>query len=179
MIVHCAAATVQSAPLALGIDPRAVLDYFTGFSKINNRARFERDIWEGEKQFERVFRPSSMMAKSRIAYLYPKPPNSAGLVHYLGVFDSLITLAHQQGIRVVAIKPPVPPNFYSQIPNEAGFDVAIGGLLTKRQVAFIDLSGSLTEPRFYFDTDHLNRAGVTEFFEKHLKAILLSPNASQ
>ena len=151
----------------------------TGFSKINNRERFERDIWEGEKQFDRVFRPSPAMVKSRIAYLYPKPPTSAGLERYLSVFDGLVALARQQGIQVVAIKVPVPPDFYGQIPNEAEFDAAIGGLLAKRQVAFLDFSGSLAEPRFYFDTDHLNRTGVTELFEKHLKAILLSPTAPQ
>jgi hypothetical protein len=162
-----------------GVDFRALLDYVTGFSKINNRERFERDIWEGEKQFDRVFRPSPAMVKSRIAYLYPKPPTSAGLEHYLTVFDGLVTLARQQGIRVVAIKVPVPPDFYSQIPDEAAFDAAIGSLLAKRQVALLDFSGSLAEPRFYFDTDHLNRTGVTELFEKHLKAILLSPTAPQ
>ena len=162
-----------------GIDFRAVLDYLTGFSKINNRARFDREIWEGEKQFDRVFRPSSAMVKSRIAYLYPKPPTFAGLAHYLDVFDGLITLAQQQGVRIVALKLPVPPDFHMQIPNEAEFDSAIGSALAKRQVAFIDLSSSLTEPRFYFDTDHLNRTGVTELFEKHLKTILLSQTASQ
>jgi len=31
----------------------------------------------------------------------------------------------------------------------------------------------MTEPGFYFDTDHLNRAGLTEFFGQHLKAVLL------
>jgi hypothetical protein len=162
-----------------GVDFRALLDYLTGFSKINNRDRFERDIWEGEKQFDRVFRPSPTMVKSRIAYLYPKPPTSAGLAHYLGVFDGLVTLARQQGIRVVAIKVPVPPGFYSQIPDEAEFDAAISSLLAKRQVAFLDFSSSLAEPRFYFDTDHLNRTGVTELFGKHLKDVLLSPTAPQ
>lgn len=162
-----------------GVDFRALLDYVTGFSKINNRERFERDIWEGEKQFDRVFRPSPTMTRSRIAYLYPKPPDSARLARYLGVFDGLVTLARQQGIRVVAIKAPVPPDFYSQIPNEAEFDAAISSLLAKQQVTLLDFSSSLAEPRFYFDTDHLNRAGVTELFEKHLKAVLLPPATPQ
>ena len=102
-----------------------------------------------------------------------------GLTHFLSVFYDLVTLAGQQGIRVVVIKMPVPPDYYSQIPNEAGFDAAIGSLLAKRKVAFLDFSSALAEPRFYFDTDHLNRTGVTEFLEKHLKAILLSPPAPQ
>lgn len=162
-----------------GVDFRALLDYATGFSKINNRDRFERDIWEGEKQFDRVFRPSPAMTKSRISYLYPRPPNSADLARYLSAFDTLVTLAHQHGIHVVALKVPVPPDFYRQIPGEAGFDVAIGSLLAKRQIAFLDLSGVLSEPRFYFDTDHLNRAGMTELFERHLKALLISTTGSE
>jgi hypothetical protein len=33
----------------------------------------------------------------------------------------------------------------------------------------------MDEPRFFFDTDHLNRAGLMmEFFHRHLKAILVS-----
>ena len=73
----------------------------------------------------------------------------------------------------------MPPDFYSQIPDEAEFDAAVRSLLARRQVEFLDFSGALTEPRLYLDTDHLNRTGVTEFFEKHLKAILLSPAGPQ
>jgi hypothetical protein len=168
-----------SYSLDQGVDFRAPLDFVTGFSKINNRERFERDIWEGEKQFDRIFRPSPTMAKSRIAYLYPKPPTSAGLAHYLAVFDGLVLLAQQQKVRIVVIKVPVPPDFHSQMPNEAEFDAVIGTLLSKREIEILDFSGSLAEPRFYFDTDHLNRAGATELFESHLKAILISPTASE
>ena len=161
-----------------GVDPRALLDYVTGFSKINNRERFERDVWEGEKQFDRVFRSSPTMVNSRIAYLYPKPPSAAGLAHYLDVFDDLLVLAERHGIRVVVIEMPVPPDFYAKIPDQAGFDAAIGSLLAKRQIAFLDFSRALTAPGLYFDTDHLNRTGLTQFFEQHLKAVLLSPPAA-
>jgi hypothetical protein len=33
----------------------------------------------------------------------------------------------------------------------------------------------MDEPRYYFDTDHLNRAGVTEFFNRHLKGLFTAP----
>jgi hypothetical protein len=39
-----------------------------------------------------------------------------------------------------------------------------------------DFSTTLPEAGFYFDTDHLNRAGLTEFFSRHLKAILVAAN---
>jgi hypothetical protein len=158
-----------------GVDHRALLDYVSGFSKINNRERFEPDIWEGERQFDRVYRPSATATRSRIAYLYPDPPNPAGLTRYLAEFRALIALAREHQVRLVAIKMPVPSRFLAQLPNEAAFDAAISDLLAKEQVAFHDLSRAMDEPRYYFDTDHLNRTGVTEFFNTHLKGILVPP----
>jgi hypothetical protein len=158
-----------------GVDPRAVLDYVSGFSKINNRERFEPDVWEGEKQFERVYRPSAAATRSRIAYLYPELPNPSRLARYLAEFRVLIALARQHQARVVAIKMPVPARFLAQLPGEADFDTAISSLLASEQVPFHDFSRAMDEPRYYFDTDHLNRAGVTEFFNRHLKGLFTAP----
>lgn len=156
-----------------GVDARAVLDYLTGFSKINNRERFQRDIWEGEAQFDRVHRPSAAADRKRIAYLYPESePDPAVFSRYLQQFEALIALARRDGVRVVAIKTPVPARFHALIPDEAAFDDTISRLLADEQVPFHDFSLSMDEPRFYFDTDHLNRTGLTEFFARHLKAIL-------
>jgi len=157
-----------------GVDPRAVLDYVTGFSKINNRERFERDVWEGEAQFERVYRPSVSAVKKRIAYLYPDKTEATALSRYLEAFSALIATARRAGASVVVIKMPTPPQYRSQLPDEAAFDDAISRLLAARGVSFHDLSQRLGEPRFYFDTDHLNRAGLTEFFARDLKPILVS-----
>jgi hypothetical protein len=158
-----------------GVDHRALLDYVSGFSKINNRERFEPDIWEGERQFDRVYRPSATATRSRIAYLYPEPPNPAGLTRYLAEFRALIALARQHQVRVVAIKMPVSALFLAQLPGEAAFDTAISSLLESEQVPFRDFSRAMDEPRYYFDTDHFNRAGVTEFFNRHLNGILTAP----
>ena len=157
-----------------GVDARAVLDYVTGFSKINNRERFERDLWEGEAQFDRVYRPSASAVKKRIDYLYPAKTPPAALGRYLEEFSALIALARQEGAGVVVVKMPLPPQYRSQLPDEAAFDDAISRLLAARGVLFHDLSQTLGEPRFYFDTDHLNRTGLTEFFARDLKPILVS-----
>jgi hypothetical protein len=156
-----------------GVDPRAVLDYVTGFSKINNRERFERDIWEGEKQFDRVYRTSASAVKKRIDYLYPEKTPPAALARYLGEFSSLIELARREGVSMVVIKLPAPPQYRSRLPDEAAFDDAISRLLAAREVPFHDFSPTMGEPSFYFDTDHLNRAGLTEFFAQYLKTILV------
>ena len=39
-----------------------------------------------------------------------------------------------------------------------------------------DFFAALDDPRFYFDTDHLNRAGVTELFQRRLKPLLTTPS---
>ena len=50
--------------------------------------------------------------------------------------------------------------------------MALSRLLGERNIAFEDLSHAIPEPRLYFDTDHLNRSGATEFFTIRLRAIL-------
>ncbi|MCC6946180.1 MAG: hypothetical protein IT539_00300 [Bradyrhizobiaceae bacterium] len=155
-----------------GVDPRAVLDYASGFSKINNRERFEPDIWEGEKQFDRVYRPSAAAVRSRIAYLYPGPRDDATFSKYLNEFDTLLATARQHGVRVTAIKTPVPADLRRRLPEEQTFDEAISRVLGNRQVPLHDFSAAMDEPKFYFDTDHLNRTGLTEFLQRHLKTVL-------
>ena len=75
--------------------PRALLDYVSGFSKINNRERFQRDVWEGEAQFERVYRPSASAGEKahRLPVSGQDLGGSAG--RYLEAFSALIALARQ------------------------------------------------------------------------------------
>jgi hypothetical protein len=155
-----------------GVDARALLDHLTGFSKINNPERFQRDVWEGEAQFDRVHRPSAAAASKRIGYLYPEKTSPRALERYLAELASLIVLAQREGMSVVAIKMPLPPQFRSQLPDERAFDEAVARLLAGHGVPFHDFSAALSEPRFYFDTDHLNRAGLTEFLARDLRAVL-------
>ncbi len=162
-----------------GVDAVAVLDYVTGFSKINNRKRFQRDIWEGEKKFECTYRPSASATRKRIAYLYPQPaPHPDVFKRYLEEFAELTAFVRREGARMVAIKLPVPARYENQLPNKAAFDAAVSHLLAARGVPYRDFSPTMDEPRFYFDTDHLNRTGMSEFFDRYLKAIL-SQNTSR
>lgn len=158
-----------------GVDPRAVADYATGFSKINNRARFEKDIWEGEAQFDRTHKPSKSADAKRIEYLYPEgADDDAVFARYVGELRELIAIAKSQGSTVVGIKLPVPKRFHDLLPDEAAFDEAMSELFAAEGAPFHDFSLTMDEARFYFDTDHLNRAGLTEFFSRHLKALLAS-----
>jgi hypothetical protein len=155
-----------------GIDPRAIADYITGFSKINNRERFQKDVWEGELQFDRVYRPSATAVKSRIAYLFPDSEREARLARYMTEFAKLLEIAERRNVRVVVIEMPTPGQFRTLLPNQSAFDEAMTAAVTSRGIGFSNFSAELDEPHFYFDTDHLNRAGITELFARHLKAIL-------
>jgi len=157
-----------------GVDARAVLDYTSGFSKINNRERFRRDAWEGEAQFDRVARASATAAAKRIAYLYPDGTPPAALAKYLQTFASLLALAQREGMDVTVVKLPLPPAFQSRLPAEAAFDAALAGVLAAYAVPLHDFSGVLPQPQYYFDTDHLNRAGATMFFDRWLRDVLMT-----
>ncbi len=75
-------------------------------------------------------------------------------------FAKLLELAERRNIRVVVIKMPTPAQFRALLPNEPAFDAAMTAAANSRGVGFSNFSAELDEPRFYFDTDHLNRAGV-------------------
>ncbi len=155
-----------------GVDPLALLDYTSGFSKLNDRTRFARDAWEGEAQFERVQRPSASAVAKRIEYLYPGPASPAELERYLGELGELLDVARAHGIEPAVAKMPLPDAFRARLPEEAAFDAALAKLLAARGVALHDFSGSIGEARFYFDTDHLNRAGLARFVERDLGPLL-------
>jgi hypothetical protein len=87
----------------------------------------------------------------------------------------MLELAERRNVRVVVIKMPTPGQFRTLLPNEAAFDEAMTATVANHGISFNNLSAELDEPRFYFDTDHLNRAGVAELFARHLKATLMTP----
>lgn len=163
--------------LAHGLDPRALLNYATGFSKINNHERFQPDRWEAEDNFDRTIRPSAHADNERIAYLYPQPPDAAVVARYLDELAALFAVARASGAEVVVIKPPVPARFAALFPDEAAFDAALGALLQREEVAFHDFTDALPDPGFYFDADHLNRRGAVHFLEAHLAPILTQVEA--
>lgn len=154
------------------VAPQALLDYATGFSKINNRDRFKDDKWEGEAQFERIWRGSSSAIRKRIDYLYPDGTPAAARDRYLGEFSQLLEAARQAGATVVVIKLPVPPAYRAQLPAEDAFDADLLRVTARAGARVHDFSQAAADPRLYFDTDHLNRAGVKEFFDQHLKDLM-------
>jgi hypothetical protein len=156
-----------------GVDARAVLDYVSGFSKINNRNRLKRDVWEGEAKFDRTFRPSSVADNKRIDYLFPVTGTADDLARYLDALVDLVTIARAKGTQVTVVKPPIPARFRKLLPDEAAFDTELTRRLDRHGIAYHDLSTAIDEPKYYFDTDHLNRNGATLLYQQFLKPILV------
>ena len=150
-------------------------DYITGFSKINNPDRFEPDthVQEGPR-FERVYRPVEQIDRQRIAYLYPEGTSEASGADsaYFAEFEKLIRDVLSRGIQFIVVRPPIPERVYRMIPNERQFDVTIKRMLERVGVELHDFSSADNEEQFFFDSDHLNRDGVLNFFEHHLRAVL-------
>ena len=151
----------------------AALDYTIGFSKINNADRFKTDISDDEAtKFNKTYRPLKQIDDQRLAYLYPKPVEPETFQRYLAEFDDLLRNASQRNIRIIVLKPPVPTRFYKVLPNEAQFDETVKPILAKYGVEFHDFSLVGNDEKFFFNTDHLNKTGVLNFFENYLKRVL-------
>ena len=160
--------------LRSGAPLSAVADYVSGFSKINNPERFALDRPAEAARFDRRYRAVEQIDRQRVAYLYPAAADEAqrNLQRYLAEFETLVAGARDRGLRVVLVRPPLPPKTRALIPAEAGFDAALTALADRTGAELHDLSGAIEDPAMYFDTDHLNRAGVTRLFERHLASIL-------
>jgi hypothetical protein len=148
------------------------LDYVSGFSKINNADRFAPDVSEDElKRFGRTYRPSSTDAR-RLAYLYPAMIDPETFDKYVSTFVDLIADLRSRGIGLIVVRPPIPRRFYDRIPNESEFERRIGHLLASEQIPYYDFALVDNDAKFFFDTDHLNRSGVSNFFDSHLARVL-------
>jgi hypothetical protein len=86
-------------------------------------------------------------------------------------------MAQREGIHVVLIKMPLPATFYSQLVDERAFDQALAQVLAAHGLRLHDFSNRIAEPVRYFDTDHLNREGLTEFFKLDLLPLFCAESA--
>ena len=158
-----------------GASWRVTLDYVTGFSKINNTDRFAPDVPAEASRFDRRYRPIEQLDQQRIDYLYPPAIDEtvrATRQRYFSEFEALVAAAREHGSRVVLLRPPLPPRTRALIPGEAEFDAALGDLAGRVGADLHDLSRAADDPALYFDSDHLNRNGVLQFYDRHLAGIL-------
>jgi hypothetical protein len=175
-LFHRAPADPALARLLLQRAPAMVaLDYISGFSKINNADRFGPDRPEESARFDRAYRPIEQLDRQRMAYLYPARIDAQALAHrqrYLAELEALIAGARAGGMRVLLLRPPLPPRTRALIPDEAQFDAVVKDAARRTGAELHDLSMAADDVRFFFDTDHLNRAGVLHVYDNHLAAML-------
>lgn len=156
-----------------GAPPAVTLDYLSGFSKINNPDRFAPDTHADEgSRFTRTYRAIPQIDQQRLEYLYPRTISPDVTRRYLDQFEALIRDAAARGMTVLVVKPPIPARVYQQLPDEASFDARIQEILKRHRAAFHDFSRIGNDDARFYDTDHLNRDGVLNFFEQSLVPLL-------
>ncbi len=170
-------------------------DYLNGFGRINSAnfgcafagdpyadtrprtsptdfCRFVSDTDADEAKFKGVWRPIPQFDKARIDYLYPKGVDPVAIQHYLGEFRNLLASLKARNIRLIVMKTPVPARWLKILPSEAKFDQALKPILDEYGVEYHDFSLVDNDEKFFFNTDHLNQAGVLNFYDSHLKQVL-------
>ncbi len=151
----------------------AAWNYLVGFSKINYPDRFKPDITDDEAtRFNKNYRPVKQIDMQRIKFLYPTESDPEVLRRYLAEFEDMIRVLKGRNIRLIVIKPPIPARFYDMLPDEAHFDESLNAVLEKNGIEFHDFSLVGNDEKYFFNPDHLNRAGVLNFYERYLKGIL-------
>lgn len=164
--------TILAHAVPRGLAWQTWVAYATGFARMNDRTRFAPDTWEGEDRFDTAPRPSAAATKSRIAFLYPGPPDPAALDNGMGDLAVLIELAQAKGAQVVVVRPPLPQAFRAALPALPEFESQLALLSQRLAVPVIDHSALLPDARNFFDADHLNRTGVSVWLDAGLRAIL-------
>ncbi len=145
-----------------------VADSFAFYSAEWNELRLrDRSPDEGSR-FDRRYRPVPQVDEERLAYLYPNGIDVQIFKTYSAQLQSMIRTAHLQGIELIVVKPPMPERIRRLLPGEPQFDAALKGVLDRDGVEFHDFSAVASDERFFQDSDHLNRAGVLEFFHAAL-----------
>ena len=147
--------------------------YVSGFYKINNSDRFALDISDNEgKAFDKVYRANNAIDRQRLAYLFPKVIDQDLLKGYFASFKEMAEMLHARGIKLTVIRTPLPNRVSQKLTGEAEFNAKIQDILTPYGFQMHDFSGVDNDDAFYYDTDHLNRAGVVNFMDNHLVDVL-------
>ncbi|MBM3772425.1 MAG: hypothetical protein FJW27_14305 [Acidimicrobiia bacterium] len=149
------------------------VDVLTGFSKINNKDRFASDVSPEEStRFNRSYRPVQQIDDQRLTYLYAQPIDQAVFARYMAEFEDFLRDVQSRGIRVLVVKPPIPERIVRWIPGEQEFDGRLKELLARLDIPLHDFTHAGNDEKLFYDTDHLNKDGVVNFFQAALAPLL-------
>lgn len=156
------AAAIASYPWARA----QILPYLSGFTKINNAERYAVDKSDAElNKFAKTYRPIPQIDQQRVAYLFPPEIAPDEFRRYLREFEALADMVAGHGAKLLLVKPPTPARYRDALPDELAFDAAIAALVARKGLAYADFSTLLPGDENYYDTDHLNAAGVERLIE--------------
>lgn len=163
------AVQLARTPPARGLLP----GYLTGFYKINDAERLKRDVADNDgPNFTRTYRANAVIDRQRLAYLYPKAVDQALYERYLNEFRALAKDIRESGASLVVVRAPLPERVLKSVSGEPDFNVQIEAILSEYGFALYDFSTVANEDSGFYDTDHLNRAGVTKFSDDYLIPLL-------
>ncbi len=149
--------------------------YLSGFYKINDADRFQRDVSDSERdEFGRIYRGNAYLDRQRLDYLYPKTIDPAVTDRYMAAFDGFARDLHDRGIELVVVRTPLPQRVLKFLGDEAAFDARIEKILGAYGFQLHDFKAVANDDKFFYDTDHLNRDGVNNFVAKYLADLLRS-----
>lgn len=172
-------ARVLARAIPRGLSWKTWLAQVTGFARINDRRRLAPPTWSAEDRFDSSPRPSPAALRSRVAFLFPGGDDDGTVGRALDELEATILLARAQGARVVLLRPPLPDAFRAAVPEVPGLASGLAELVQRLDVPLVDHSALIPEPRYYFDTDHLNRSGVTRWLDLGLGGVLAGNDGGQ
>ncbi len=150
--------------------------YVTGFYKINDADRFKRDVSDNDgAAFARTYRANNLIDRQRLAYLYPKQVDETLSARYFEEFRAFAKDMRDRGLALIVVRTPLPARVLTRISGEADFNAKIASILGEYGFALHDFSSVTNDDANYYDTDHLNRTGVTAFANEHLIPLLRKP----
>jgi hypothetical protein len=165
-------ATLLDHPWAWGALP----GYLSFVPKVNAALDLGPDRTEAElSRFDRTHRPSEQVDAQRIDYLFAPGEGEAALDRYLGELAALAERARAAGAAVTLLKMPTPPRYRDRLPFEPAFDARLAALARDTGARLVDHADRLPGDENYYDTDHLNRTGVTAYLGAGLLEVLGEP----
>ena len=161
--------TLLKYPSTRGLVP----GYLTGFYKINNKERFDSDLSDAERsRFTRTYRTNARVDERRMAFLYPESKSAETTDEYIAELDRLAGTLAKRGVRLVAIKTPLPRRVLEKLSGEEEFNDKVRSILGRHGFELHDFTTVANDDAFFYDTDHLNKDGVINFMDTYLGEFL-------
>jgi hypothetical protein len=104
--------------------------------------------------------------KKRLANLYPDGTDNHQFTKYAGTLEKEVRIMQKNHMRIIFI---IPPSLLGKTPGEKKVVQLLKQFKNKYNISYTDCSQCITDPKLYYDHDHLNTNGVVFFTTRYLK----------